>query len=120
MPPTRVALLLATGLLSCGGEAPKILAPAPCPEAETHARKSAKKPAASASSTDPATPAEPPAVATLTTAMIPMRDGVKLETVIVVPKDAKGPLPILFLRDPYGVPKDDSLFHDPAAAALVA
>jgi putative CocE/NonD family hydrolase len=37
-------------------------------------------------------------------AMIPMRDGVKLHTVILRPRDAKGPLPILFTRTPYGVP----------------
>ncbi|MBO9714442.1 CocE/NonD family hydrolase [Sphingomonas sp.] len=35
-------------------------------------------------------------------AMIPMRDGVKLHTVILIPRDAKGPLPILFSRTPYG------------------
>ena len=37
-------------------------------------------------------------------AMIPMRDGVKLHTVILRPRDAKGPLPILFSRTPYGAP----------------
>ena len=36
--------------------------------------------------------------------MIPMRDGVKLQTVILAPLDAKGPLPILMQRTPYGVP----------------
>jgi uncharacterized protein len=36
--------------------------------------------------------------------MIPMRDGVKLHTVIFTPKDRKEPLPILFTRTPYGVP----------------
>ncbi|WP_404335291.1 CocE/NonD family hydrolase [Sphingomonas sp. MMS12-HWE2-04] len=35
-------------------------------------------------------------------AMIPMRDGVKLHTVILRPRDQKGPLPILFGRTPYG------------------
>jgi putative CocE/NonD family hydrolase len=34
--------------------------------------------------------------------MIPMRDGVKLYTVILRPRDAAGPLPILFGRTPYG------------------
>ncbi|MEI9850767.1 MAG: CocE/NonD family hydrolase [Sphingomonas sp.] len=34
--------------------------------------------------------------------MIPMRDGVKLHTVILRPRDQKGPLPILFGRTPYG------------------
>ena len=39
-----------------------------------------------------------------TRAMIPMRDGVKLHTVIFTPKDAAGPLPFLLLRTPYGAP----------------
>ena len=36
--------------------------------------------------------------------MIPMRDGVKLQTVILAPRDQKEALPILFRRTPYGVP----------------
>ena len=36
--------------------------------------------------------------------MIPVRDGVRLETVIMAPANATGPLPILFRRTPYGVP----------------
>ena len=40
---------------------------------------------------------------TRTEAMVPMRDGVKLFTRVYVPKDARGPLPILFLRTPYGI-----------------
>ena len=36
--------------------------------------------------------------------MIPVRDGVKLETVIMTPANATAPLPILFRRTPYGVP----------------
>ena len=39
--------------------------------------------------------------------MIPMRDGVRLHTVIFTPKDRTGPLPILFERTPYGVPSDE-------------
>src|SRR5713226_7463536 len=35
--------------------------------------------------------------------MIPMRDGVRLQTVILAPSNQKGPLPILFRRTPYGV-----------------
>src|SRR5215813_1054582 len=35
--------------------------------------------------------------------MIPMRDGVRLNTEIFIPKAAEGPLPILFRRTPYGV-----------------
>ena len=37
------------------------------------------------------------------TAMIPMRDGVKLYTEIYTPKDARDPLPILMNRTPYGI-----------------
>src|SRR5260370_6176041 len=37
--------------------------------------------------------------------MIPMRDGVKLQTAILTPVDRQGPLPILFRRTPYGVPE---------------
>ena len=36
--------------------------------------------------------------------MVPMRDGVHLQTVILTPSDQQGPLPILFRRTPYGVP----------------
>jgi putative CocE/NonD family hydrolase len=36
--------------------------------------------------------------------MIPVRDGARLETVIMAPANATGPLPILFRRTPYGVP----------------
>ncbi len=35
--------------------------------------------------------------------MVPMRDGVRLQTVILTPVDQKGPLPILLTRTPYGV-----------------
>jgi putative CocE/NonD family hydrolase len=37
--------------------------------------------------------------------MIPVRDGVHLQTVILTPLDQSGPLPILFRRTPYGVPE---------------
>jgi uncharacterized protein len=36
--------------------------------------------------------------------MIPVRDGVHLQTAILTPVDQSGPLPILFRRTPYGVP----------------
>ena len=39
----------------------------------------------------------------LTEAMVPMRDGVKLHTVIYRPKKQDGPLPIVLMRTPYGV-----------------
>jgi hypothetical protein len=41
---------------------------------------------------------------TETRAMIPMRDGAKLFTVIFVPKNAQPPLPFLIMRTPYGAP----------------
>jgi predicted acyl esterase len=37
--------------------------------------------------------------------MVPVRDGVKLQTAILTPVDQQGPLPILFRRTPYGVPE---------------
>lgn len=40
---------------------------------------------------------------TRTEAMVPMRDGIKLFTRIYVPQAARGPLPILMLRTPYGI-----------------
>src|SRR5271166_4148478 len=42
-------------------------------------------------------------------AMIPTRDGVKLHTVIFIPRDASGPLPILLERTPYGVIDEEKL-----------
>ena len=36
--------------------------------------------------------------------MIPVRDGIHLQTAILIPADQQGPLPILFRRTPYGVP----------------
>jgi uncharacterized protein len=36
--------------------------------------------------------------------MVPVRDGVHLQTVILTPVSQSGPLPILFRRTPYGVP----------------
>ena len=38
-----------------------------------------------------------------TTTMISMRDGVKLYTEYFVPKEIKQPLPIIFMRTPYGI-----------------
>ena len=55
--------------------------------------------------------------------MIPMRDGVRLQTVIIRPKDAHGPLPILLRRTPYGVPDKESaeeaLATDPYAGKWI-
>jgi uncharacterized protein len=52
------------------------------------------------------TPSQPPAkpIFKLQEVMIPVRDGVRLQTVILTPVDQPGPLPILFRRTPYGVP----------------
>lgn len=58
----------------------------------------------------PSTPANPPTSAlktpfTLREVMIPVRDGVHLQTAILTPVDQQGPLPILLRRTPYGVPE---------------
>jgi putative CocE/NonD family hydrolase len=42
---------------------------------------------------------------TITQAMVPMRDGVKLHTVVFAPKAAALPLPFLLMRTPYGAPE---------------
>jgi len=60
-------------------------------------RAQAQQPAA------PAAAAPPPAF-TFAEVMIPMRDGARLQTVILMPTDHSEPLPILFRRTPYGVP----------------
>ncbi|HEX2570454.1 MAG TPA: CocE/NonD family hydrolase [Polyangia bacterium] len=65
-------------------------------------------PAAPATPDGSAAPLAPPAI-TVTRAMVPMRDGVKLETVIVAPKEPKKALPFLLRRTPYGVPSDEAL-----------
>ncbi len=46
--------------------------------------------------------------------MVPVRDGIHLQTVILTPTDKTGPLPILFLRTPYGVP-DGPLAQTPTS-----
>src|ERR1043166_9681786 len=48
--------------------------------------------------------APPQPVFKLEEVMIPVRDGVRLQTVILTPVDRPGLLPILFRRTPYGVP----------------
>ena len=37
--------------------------------------------------------------------MIPVRDGVHLQTVVLTPTGSNKPLPILFRRTPYGLPE---------------
>jgi putative CocE/NonD family hydrolase len=48
-------------------------------------------------------PQDPPAGFTKIEQMIPMRDGVKLHTIIYAPVSPREPLPILFNRTPYGI-----------------
>jgi len=52
-----------------------------------------------------------------TEAMIPMRDGVRLNTAIYAPRGVKGPLPFIILRTPYGISERagaafEHYFHD--------
>jgi len=58
---------------------------------------------AAAQQSPPQPPAKP--LFKLQEVMIPVRDGVHLETAILIPIDQQGPLPILFRRTPYGVPE---------------
>ena len=51
--------------------------------------------------------------------MIPMRDGVKLHTVIVVPKGAKN-APILLTRTPYDANAQVSHAHSPHLGPILA
>jgi uncharacterized protein len=51
--------------------------------------------------------------------MIPVRDGVKLETVILTPTNTRAPLPILLRRTPYGVPSNASGMGSAALKDLV-
>ncbi len=46
--------------------------------------------------------------------MVPMRDGVRLQTVVITRRDQTQPLPILLTRTPYGVPTQEEF--DKAAA----
>ena len=52
-----------------------------------------------------ALPQAPTSPFTLKEVMIPVRDGVHLQTVLLTPVDQHGPLPILFRRTPYGAPE---------------
>ena len=51
--------------------------------------------------------AGPDTAFTFAESMVPMRDGVRLHTVYFVPKHQAGPLPILLVRTPYGIPGAD-------------
>ncbi|MEG3152822.1 CocE/NonD family hydrolase [Sphingomonas sp. ZT3P38] len=62
--------------------------------------------AAAVANAPQAAPAVNPAVQSpyiLEEVMVPMRDGAKLQTVILRPRNQTGPLPILFSRTPYGI-----------------
>jgi uncharacterized protein len=72
--------------------------------------------AAPAPDAKPAAPAAP--LYTFQEVMIPMRDGVKLQTVIIAPVDQHGPLPILIRRGPYGVPEKAPTHVPPSWKAL--
>jgi hypothetical protein len=46
-------------------------------------------------------------------ARIPMRDGVELNTEILIPQGFSTPQPIVLMRSPYGAPTDDKALADP-------
>jgi putative CocE/NonD family hydrolase len=52
--------------------------------------------------------------------MIPMRDGIRLQTAILTPLDQKAPLPILLSRTPYGVPAQAPATLAPRLKELMA
>ena len=64
-------------------------------------------------------PAAPPDF-TITQAMVPMRDGVKLHTVVFAPKAAALPLPFLLMRTPYGAPESTRPLAGESYRELVA
>ena len=57
-----------------------------------------------------AAPVEVPEFETVE-AMVAMRDGVKLHTLVFSPKDARAGLPILFMRTPYGIDGRNAMFQ---------
>src|SRR3569623_13896 len=69
-----------------------------------------------------APPAAAPAEAPFTyqKLMVQMRDGAKMETVILRPRGVPGKLPILFQRTPYGIPQAAPIFIPPSWKPLVA
>ena len=79
----------------------------------------AAAPAAVAAAPDE-TPGQVRALFTFREVMVPMRDGVRLQTFIMAPVDAKGPLPILLTRTPYGIPYTAPAEIPPSRSALIA
>lgn len=71
----------------------------------------------SGQSTTPS-PASEPSAFKFQEVMIPMRDGVRLQTVILTPVDQRSPLPILLQRTPYGVPNKAPAPMPPAMKEL--
>lgn len=53
-------------------------------------------------------------------ALVPMRDGVRLKTEVYVPRNAKGPLPILLTRTPYGLKQDEKGFAQALSSSYAA
>jgi uncharacterized protein len=99
----RTPLLIPAALaLACSQTRPPP-APPPAPSSAPH-RTTAPKARA---------PEAAPSLFTRIDAMIPMRDGIKLETVIFVPRDAQKPLPFLLRREPYGIPKTEKFLTRP-------
>jgi hypothetical protein len=76
-------------------------------------------PALSAQQPAPATAAQPGPAFTFEEVMVPMRDGARLQTVIMRPTDKAGPLPILLQRTPYGVPAAAPTVQQTQGSALV-
>jgi len=60
-------------------------------------------------------PPDPPAGFDKIEQMVPMRDGVKLHTIIYAPKSHRDALPILFNRTPYGI---DNIYRGFAGGSL--
>ena len=56
------------------------------------------------------TPADPAATFDKREVMVPMRDGVKLHTLVYTPKNQTGNLPIIFTRTPYGIAGAEGAF----------
>ncbi|HEU4535460.1 MAG TPA: CocE/NonD family hydrolase, partial [Polyangiaceae bacterium] len=119
--PLRPLLLCPLLLGSCTSVAPAGGGPAgsASPNAGTSAAAAASAAALSSSASASAS-AAPAHAFTMTKAMVPVRDGVKLETVIFAPEGATKALPVLLVRTPYGLPKDTKVLGWPAMAALVA
>jgi uncharacterized protein len=62
---------------------------------------------------------KPRPIFTLEEVMVPMRDGVRLQTVILRPADQTAALPILFRRTPYGVPEEAPAQISPSLKELM-